>query len=434
MARWRTSAWACVLAAAMAGVLPCARGAGLPGGARCGHDAIVSSLGPAALREPRHAQAYAAGDGSDAPSSLRARAAQASSSEFAPLRMVPLWGDGLTASSTLPAAQVETIKALVVTAISTWSGLLSVRPVVGALFASPQCAAYNADGSGCAKAVVDSVCTGAANDTAISFTSSYPSYLAGGGGAGLAGADFGLFVTATASAVMCSADGSGTVAYALLCGRDQYDRPTWGRINVCPATVPATGLSPIDSASAFRVRQFAVAHELGHVLGWTAQSFALFRNPADLSPRTPRDPVVGGVSKAYQVKISSGACTGLTLGIAAANTVAYVSERGTSCAWNGDTAATSDIPYGVASPVKTPVDCVARLVTPAVAAATQAFFGCPALAGAELENQDPAQCYVQGSHLEQRVHAGDLMASYATQVALISPVMLAAFQDSGWCV
>ena len=73
-------------------------------------------------------------------------------------------------------------------------------------------------------------------------------------------ADFGLYVTAKYTSV-CSAS-AGTIAYALTCQRDQFDRPTWGRINFCPNELVATA-----DQTTFTV---AVAvHEIMHALGFS---------------------------------------------------------------------------------------------------------------------------------------------------------------------
>lgn len=67
---------------------------------------------------------------------------------------------------------------------------------------------------------------------------------------------------------------------------------------------------------------------------------------------------------------------------AANTTVRYFNERGMNCS-GPENNATASVPYG---------NCVARVVTPAVAAAAQSYFDCVALLGAELENQDTSPC------------------------------------------
>jgi leishmanolysin-like peptidase len=100
-------------------------------------------------------------------------------------------------------------------------------------------------------------------------------------GAGLDSADYGLFITAQQTAVCGDASG-GVVAYALGCQRDALDRPTWGRINLCPASIST-------AAAAYHTQVSVVMHEMAHALGFSSDSWPLFRN-ADGSPRTPRDP------------------------------------------------------------------------------------------------------------------------------------------------
>jgi hypothetical protein len=69
--------------------------------------------------------------------------------------------------------------------------------------------------------------------------------------------------------------------------------------------------------------------------------------------------------------------------------------------------ALSDFPDGIY-----PADsCVARVVTPHVAAVSRAFFGCPSLPGAELENHNPG-CQIVGSHWEQRVFNSEVSSYF----------------------
>ena len=192
--------------------------------------------------------------------------------------------------------------------------------------------------------------------------------------------------------------------------RVQTDRPVIGRINLCPGSLST---DPFD----FSFQLHVVMHELGHSLGFSSDSWPLFRNP-DGSPRTPRNPSnPDEVDAAYQVTFQ---CQGqsVTQAIAAPSTIAYIDERGENCAW------------GQASTAASP--CVAKFVTSTVAAASQAFFGCDTLEGAELESQDTGSCSIAASHLEQRIFNTDLLCPYAAHAMTVTPVLLAIFQDSGW--
>ena len=80
--------------------------------------------------------------------------------------------------------------------------------------------------------------------------------------------------------------------------------------------------------------------------------------------------------------------------VPANNTAQWFPERGMSC--NRATASDDG-------------SCVARLVTPALRAASRAFFGCADIAGAELENYDTTPCQKLGSHWEARVGWADAM-------------------------
>ena len=73
--------------------------------------------------------------------------------------------------------------------------------------------------------------------------------------------------------------------------------------------------------------------------------------------------------------------------------------------------AVTNFPNGIA-PASS---CAAKFITPNVLAVARAYFSCPSLNGAELENQNPG-CQIVGSHWEQ---VGGLAWAGATGVACI---------------
>lgn len=184
---------------------------------------------------------------------------------------------------------------LIPEAVQRWTELLSVMPVVGALFAHRQCDSYyTTTPATCANLVAGPTCD--SNDgVSVPFDAQYvgadtyynnqgTAFVEPATGSGLAAADFGMFVTAQQTA-SCGSGGSGTLAYAYSCQRDSFDRPTWGRINLCPQAL-STDTAEWD-------KQLKVAmHEMAHALGFSSTSWPLFRgSDAPRTPRTPRDPM-----------------------------------------------------------------------------------------------------------------------------------------------
>jgi leishmanolysin-like peptidase len=207
------------------------------------------------------------------------------------------------------------------------------------------------------------------------------------------------------------------LAYAEFCQKASNDRPTFGRINFCPRMLPA---SVADEGYADLL--LTALHEITHVLVFNSGLFPYFRDDAG-NARTARDSL-GNPSGAFKLE---------GFFVASGSTISYANERGMDCSWGAATSwASANIPFGL-NPGKLPSDCVARLSTPRVKAAARAYFGCDTLVGAELENQDTSFGIV-GSHWEARTLAGEYMASTSFPGQKISPITLAVFEDSGWCV
>ena len=326
----------------------------------------------------------------------------------APLRIAALpyaWSPSLD-----PTLRAFVQSVLVPATTARLAAMLSVVPVAGPLFAHRDCEWYDESVTP-ARCVQFAASTGCANtpssdDVAVVFTPgqlgadvvwSYnratgrydiPSTLPAG--AGTPNADFGIFITLQTTTLCTS--GSGVVAYAISCQRDgATDRPTWGRANVCPNVISAY---VNDVATATNV----LTHEIFHALGFTSDSWPLFRyGDAAATPRTPRNPLYPFVPD--DAHTTYYACRGQTTAgyFAAPNTVAYVSERGMGAC----------VPPEGVFPAS---NCVARFVTPAAAAAAQAFFNCSGIAGPELENQLTTACELQvrqsvgGAEVAMRCH------------------------------
>jgi leishmanolysin-like peptidase len=167
------------------------------------------------------------------------------SSNFAPMRISPIFvnlaQDPLMLAPLIAFVQNKLLPA----AIARWQSALAVQPVVGPLFAHRECVSAwtGFTPNLCSAFSAQTQCGDVGDNITINFDASLLGtdnvYASNGAatplaaGAGLADADYGVFVTARAT----SACSGGTLAYAVTCQRDSFDRPTWGRINFCPGSL-----------------------------------------------------------------------------------------------------------------------------------------------------------------------------------------------------
>lgn len=348
-----------------------------------------SSLRRRSLRaedDPTNVQVYDRVDGAAADAAL-----------YQPLRITPYYDNATL--DLLPSAKRSVIFKILPAAIERFRLALQVVPVQGALVAKRTCyMQYKTTPPVCKTFLSNEVCLempipldhfgpsrscatcttpNCANDVCTTTT-----------GTGVPNADFLLYVRSTETSYC-----SGTVlAYASSCQKDQYDRPTFGMVNFCPALIDS---NPIEYD-----RQLATAlHEITHALGFSSQFYAYMRY-ADGTPRTPRD------ANGKPPTLATGACKN---GNAISNfvvpdntTVQYVDERNRS---------------------------VAKLVTPNVVSYVKKHFNCSTLVGAELEGQDDG-CL--GSHWEERVFESEYMSPVSSFRNVFSGLTLAYFEDSGW--
>ena len=342
----------------------------------------------------------------------RTRRRRLSDSDFAPIRIETRTGHLAVAAD----VQEWLTGVLLPRAVDVARSALSVRPVEGGLRIDRRCSSryiesgtcrtegplptcgLNSAGTAtapvdedllnglrtCSRCWSDGTCDGC-NDT--------------GEGAGAA-ADVVLYVTAVDAEACGDEDGgdTDTLAFAGSCVRDQYDRPIVGHVNFCPGQLVRTDLA----ADVDKLLPVAV-HELLHALGFSAESWALFRYD-DGTPRTPRDE--DGLPMLVETTCVDGSGGGASRAFRAASseTISTTTERGV---------------------------VVHRLVTPRVAAVVRDMFGCARLAGAELENQPSSTASCYGSHWEHRLYRGEIMAPVLHR-AVLSPLTLAALEDSGW--
>lgn len=101
---------------------------------------------------------------------------------------------------------------------------------------------------------------------------------------GMPDTDLILYVSGTPSTRFC---GPTTLAVAVACNFDQYDRPTAGAINFC---IDQIQLDSEGNAhpSVIEDNVDVAIHEAGHVLGMSSNSYRFFWNPITAEPRTPR--------------------------------------------------------------------------------------------------------------------------------------------------
>lgn len=392
---------------------------------RCVHDRVASLSSPAvtALHTPD----------TPAPRSL------ASSTSLSPLRISFVYPFPL--SQTLSSTEESLIRnSLLPAAAARLSALYSLPTATSPLFAHRSCLRAGLLGGVyvCTSYAATTYCADGADEQLVAFSASQLGaddvYSQSGrkttlpSGAGTANTDFGVFVTAVSTSACTSGGGSDVLAYAITCQRDANDRPTWGRVNICPSSIS------LDAAQ-YRTQLYTIIHELTHALGFTSESYALFRDDAGL-PRTPRNPADSTVPDdrflmTYACPLDGNVYAAY---FASPSTVKYVPERGMQCAWSAD-AATAGVTTASFLPFKDGKtdlsDCVARFVTPALTAASQSWMGCASLGGTEIEN-DNVDCSFYGSHVEQRVLPGELMSSYISHWPVITPHSPAFFADSGW--
>lgn len=359
------------------------------------------------------------------------------SSPLSPLRIKTVfYQPGMQLSSVFTSSLSNFLTAkLVPTAVAQWGGLLTVASHPP-LQAHRDCEYVWTGGATlkCSDFVATTYCIKGFDEVEIPLTSYlgadvyYPrsanqASTAPAQSAGVADADFVLFVTA-ASTSGCS---PGVLAYAQTCQRDgATDRPTFGRMNFCPAS--------LSTDAGDWQKQLSVAlHEIGHALGFTDGSLPLFRAP-DGTPRTPRssyDP-----TQPADAFVTSFPCGNYVwdYAMAASSTVAFLPERGTPCK-SGERPDTSFLPL-VDGGVTARSDCVQRGVSPNMASAARYYHGCAALPGLELDHlqdkEDINDCALYGSHWEGRVLLQELMAPYVSHYPILGPATLAFFADSGW--
>eukprot|EP00816_Leptocylindrus_hargravesii_P011114 CAMPEP_0196821210 /NCGR_PEP_ID=MMETSP1362-20130617/78218_1 /TAXON_ID=163516 /ORGANISM="Leptocylindrus danicus, Strain CCMP1856" /LENGTH=688 /DNA_ID=CAMNT_0042200323 /DNA_START=153 /DNA_END=2216 /DNA_ORIENTATION=+ len=211
---------------------------------------------------------------------------------------------------------------------------------------------------------------------------------------GIPNTDLILYVSASDSTRFCPSGGD-TLAVAVACNFDVFDRPIAGAINFCLSKIDSDRIN--DEATISDNVDVAI-HETGHVLGMSGNSYKYFYDPSTGKPRTARP-----------FKASTVTCVNneqRTLVLPDENTMRFF-------------IANSGQRY-------------ASIVTEKVATVARNQFNCQSVVGGQLENQ-PTGSSCHGDHWdESKFYPENLSGVVSSFNNWISPITLAIFEDSGW--
>ncbi|XP_034944355.1 leishmanolysin-like peptidase [Chelonus insularis] len=211
-------------------------------------------------------------------------------------------------------------------------------------------------------------------------------------GEGINGADFVFYV----SAMPTERCHSGlTVAYAAHCQQESaLDRPIAGHANLCPGSI-STKPQELETLLS------TVKHEILHALGFSASLYAFYRDENG-DPRTPRRSDTGKPP---------------------------LNEKLQTHQWSESTIKTIVRPQWHVRG-GTVERSMQMIVTPKVRKEVREHFKCPALEGAELEDQGEDGTAL--THWEKRVFENEAMTGTHTQNPVYSRITLALMEDTGW--
>ncbi|KAK2165783.1 hypothetical protein LSH36_45g05007 [Paralvinella palmiformis] len=292
---------------------------------------------------------------------------------------------------------------LILDAVAYWETTLQVRNTTGPIKLLRQCSTdrvryqdgdpypYCVDGckieTKCGESVVPENHLEACRIAPVRDTFQVQGY----GGAGVRDSDFILYISAHQTD-RCSI--GTTVAYAAYCQLERtLDRPVAGYVNLCPNSISTKGHDLHQMHS-------TIKHEILHALGFSAGLYAFYRDQHG-EPLTPRlsstgKPVFNQTAQLYQWS----------------DHVIRTITRENWGTRNGPITKT-----------------ISMLVTPKVVEHVREHFACPALEGAELEDQGVIGTAI--THWEKRVFENEVMTGTYTQNPLISDITLALMEDTG---
>ena len=212
---------------------------------------------------------------------------------------------------------------------------------------------------------------------------------------GIPDTDLMLYISGTPSSRFCS---GSTLAVAVACNFDHFDRPTAGAINFCLNQIElrADGTA---SESIIQDNVDVAIHEAAHVLGMSSNSYRFFRDPDTGDARTTRPFTTKTVTCVDGVQRS--------LILPDENTMRFF------LADNGQR--------------------FASIVTPKVRAMVRNQFNCQSIAGAQLENQPTGSDSCTGDHWDERLFYPEALSGVISPTTnILSHLTLALFEDSGW--
>jgi leishmanolysin-like peptidase len=212
---------------------------------------------------------------------------------------------------------------------------------------------------------------------------------------GIPDVDLVLYVSGTPSSRFCRGT---TLAVAVACNFDQFDRPTAGAINVC---LDRIDLNEDGTASDAIVEDNTdvLKHEVAHVLGHSSNSYRFFWDAETGIERTPRPFESRTVTCVDDVERS--------LILPAEDTMKFFQGN------NGQR--------------------YAAIVTPKVRAMARNQFDCQSLVGAKLENQPTGSDSCTGDHWDEHDYYPEALSGVISPTTnIMSHMTLALFEDSGW--
>ena len=198
---------------------------------------------------------------------------------------------------------------------------------------------------------------------------------------GIADTDIILYISASPSATFC---GPSTLAVAVSCNSDQYDRPTAGAINFCLDQIKLDNEGTAHP-SVIQDNVDVAIHEAAHVFGMSSNSYKYFWDSVDIKPRTPRP------FPKTTVECVDGATR--TLKIPSEDTLKFVNAD------NGQRHA--------------------LIVTPKVRAVARNHFNCQSLDGAQLENQPTGANSCTGDHWDERLFYPESLSGIVSPTSVI---------------
>lgn len=212
---------------------------------------------------------------------------------------------------------------------------------------------------------------------------------------GVPDSDLVLYISAQPSTRFC---GPSTLAVAVACNFDQFDRPTAGAVNFCLDQVE---LNEDGSASESQIQDNVdvAVHEAAHVLAMSSNSYRFFYDSGTGFPRTRRP------FSSLAVKCVDG--TEKNLVVPSESTLKFFIGSNTQR--------------------------YASIVTPKVLAVARNQFNCQEMEGAPLENQPTGSQSCTGDHWEERLFYPEALSGVISPTTnILSPLTLALMEDSGW--